>query len=145
MYSLKTSACFDSAHFLYGYEGKCSNIHGHRWKIEAVFSGKELKKDGIQREMLIDFGDIKRELKSLADSYDHSLIYEKGSLKSKTLEALQEENFRLVEIPCRPTAENLARIFFEALKERNLPVNTVTVYETPENCAVYSEEIICLR
>ena len=140
LYILKTAAYFDSAHFLYGYDGKCSNIHGHRWKTEAEFSGRELQKSGIQREMLIDFGDIKRELKALADSFDHSLIYEKGSLKDKTLEALKEEGFKLTEIPCRPTAENLARIFFEALKEKNLPVSAVTVYETPENCAVYMEE-----
>ena len=35
MYQLKTEADFDSAHFLSGYTGKCSNIHGHRWHVEA--------------------------------------------------------------------------------------------------------------
>ena len=34
MYQLKTEADFDSAHFLSGYTGKCSNIHGHRWHVE---------------------------------------------------------------------------------------------------------------
>ena len=34
MYTLKTNASFDSAHFLAGYEGKCSNIHGHHWTVE---------------------------------------------------------------------------------------------------------------
>ena len=34
MYKLKTKASFDSAHFLKDYEGKCSNIHGHRWTVE---------------------------------------------------------------------------------------------------------------
>ena len=33
MYTLKTEHSFDAAHFLYGYEGKCSNIHGHRWRV----------------------------------------------------------------------------------------------------------------
>ena len=33
MYILKTEASFDSAHFLSGYDGKCSNLHGHRWRI----------------------------------------------------------------------------------------------------------------
>ena len=32
MYILKTSASFDSAHFLAGYTGKCANLHGHRWE-----------------------------------------------------------------------------------------------------------------
>ena len=90
--------------------------------------------------MLIDFGDLKREVKSLADFYDHSLIYEKNSLKEKTLSALQEENFRLIEVPFRPTAENFAKMFFDTLKDKGLKISEVTVYETPENCAVYSEE-----
>ena len=88
--------------------------------------------------MLIDFGDFKRELKNLADFYDHSLIYEKNSLKEKTLSALKEEDFRLIEIECRPTAENFAKMFFDRLKEKGLNISKVTVYETPENCAVYS-------
>ena len=140
MYALKTQAHFDAAHFLYGYEGKCRNIHGHRWVVEAEINGESLQKNGIQRDMLIDFGDFKRELKNLADFYDHSLIYENNSLREKTLSALKEENFRLIEIPFRPTAENFAKMFFDMLKEKNLPVSRVTVYETPENCAVYSEE-----
>ncbi len=137
MYTLKTSAAFDSAHFLSGYEGKCANIHGHRWLIEAEVAGESLCAQGDKRGMLIDFGDLKREVRAIADGYDHALIIEKGSLKSKTFAALMEEGFRIIEIPCRPTAENLARMFFEELNKRGLPVIKVTVYETPQNCASY--------
>lgn len=139
MYRLKTSAAFDSAHFLNGYVGKCSNIHGHRWVIEAVFSGSELVPEGEKRGMLIDFGDIKKAVRSLADSFDHALIIEKDSLRPKTLEALNEEGFRIIEISFRPTAENFARMFFEMLRKNGLPVQSVTVYETPENSASYEE------
>ena len=47
MYYLKTSAAFDSAHFLKGYDGKCSNIHGHHWVIEVMVSGEHLQSDGV--------------------------------------------------------------------------------------------------
>ncbi len=137
MYILKAKAAFDSAHFLYGYEGKCANIHGHRWTIEAEAEGEELQSEGPKRGMLIDFGDLKKELRAIADSCDHALIYEKGSLKEKTAEALKEEGFRMIELDCRPTAENFSRIFFEKLREKGLPIKRVTVYETPDNCAVY--------
>ena len=140
MYRLKAKAAFDSAHFLYGYEGKCLNIHGHRWVIEAELAGSDLQAEGVQRGMLIDFGDLKKALRSLAEHYDHSLIYEAGSLRDKTLEALQEEQFRLIEIACRPTAENFAALFFASLRQEGLPVAKVTVYETPDNCASYEEE-----
>ncbi len=137
MYSLKTSAAFDSAHFLAGYEGKCANIHGHRWVIEATFGGEELCSSGTERGMLMDFSGVKREVRTIADGFDHALIYENGSLKAGTLAALREEGFALIEVPFRPTAENFAEHFYMLLHEKNLPVKSVAVYETPENCAVY--------
>lgn len=91
--------------------------------------------------MVIDFGDLKHEVRALADSFDHALIYESGSLKETTLSALRDENFRLIEVAYRPTAENFAKGFFGILRGKGLPIKTVTVYETPENCAVYEEEI----
>ena len=139
MYRLKTSATFDSAHFLAGYEGKCANIHGHRWRIEAEFSGVELVNDGTKRGMLIDFGDIKSAVRTLADSFDHAFIYEEGSLKDETVTALNTENFRLIAVPFRPTAERFAEYFYSQLSFQGLPVSSVTVYETPENCAIYEE------
>lgn len=140
MYRLKTSAEFDSAHFLAGYKGKCANIHGHRWKIEVIVSSEALIEEGEKRGMIIDFGDLKKAVRGLADSFDHALIYEKGSLKSTTLAALDDEGFRLIEVDFRPTAENFARHFYGLLCAEKLPVESVTVYETPENCAVYEEE-----
>ena len=140
MYILKTSAEFDSAHFLAGYKGKCANIHGHRWKIEVCVVEEALIAEGEKRGMVIDFGDLKREVRALADSFDHALIYETGSLKAATLAALRDEDFRLIEVSYRPTAENFARDFYEVLTQKGLPVKSVTVYETPENCAIYEEE-----
>ncbi|MBQ9209449.1 MAG: 6-carboxytetrahydropterin synthase QueD [Oscillospiraceae bacterium] len=135
MYILRASADFDSAHFLSGYEGKCSNLHGHRWHIEVQVKG-ELQQEGQQRGMVVDFGDLKRELRKVADSLDHKLIYEKGSLKPATEEALADEGFATVAVPFRPTAENLARYIYERL-EGEFDLESVTVYETPDNCAVY--------
>ena len=140
MYRLKTSAAFDSAHFLAGYNGKCANIHGHRWTLEVVIESSELISSGEKRGMIIDFGDLKKAVRELADSFDHALIYEEGSLRPATVAALNEESFRLIEVPFRPTAENFARFFCERLTGQGLPVSSVTVYETPENCAVYEVE-----
>ena len=124
MYILKTEAAFDSAHFLYGYEGKCRNIHGHRWKIEAEICSEELISEGQTRGMIID----------------HKLIYEQGSLKPATEQALADEGFAMIKVDFRPTAENFSRYIFGLLKDRGMPVKRVTVYETPANCAVYEED-----
>lgn len=140
MYVLKSECEFDSAHFLAGYEGKCSNIHGHRWKIKAEIYGESLIEDGQMRDMLVDFGIFKKDLKFIADSFDHALIIEKNSLKTKTLECLEDENFKIIHIDGRPTAENFSWIFFNMLKDKGYKVKSVAVYETEENCAVYTEE-----
>ena len=74
MYILRAEHSFDSAHFLSGYEGKCSNIHGHRWRIVAEVAGETLAPEGQLRGMVIDFGDLKRDVKEMVDNHDHALI-----------------------------------------------------------------------
>lgn len=56
MYILKTEASFDSAHFLSGYDGKCSNLHGHRWRIVLEVQTDELKDDLQHKGMYVDLG-----------------------------------------------------------------------------------------
>lgn len=138
MYTLQTNASFDSAHFLKGYQGKCSNIHGHRWTIEVTVASDEVEEDGQIKGMIVDFKTLKNDLKDLADAFDHKFIIEEGSLKEKTKEALFEEEFAIVELPFRPTAENLAKYFYEKMEEKEYQVVLVKVYETPNNCAGYS-------
>lgn len=139
MYIIKTEESFDAAHFLAGYNGKCRNLHGHRWRVIAKICSEELKENGQLRGMVEDFGDIRHDLKLLADGFDHSLIFEQGTLKEKTVEALTEEEFRLVEVPFRPTAENFARHFFDLLAKKGYRMHSVEVYETPGNCAIYTD------
>ena len=137
MYYLKTEDSFDSAHFLKGYEGKCSNIHGHRWKVVVEVGGETLETTGPKRGMVVDFCDIKDALHKLCDELDHSLIMEEGSLKPKTLEALLDEGFRINEFKFVPTAENFARYFYEEIKKMGFEAQRVEVYETPSNIAIY--------
>ncbi|SKB79272.1 6-pyruvoyltetrahydropterin/6-carboxytetrahydropterin synthase [Lachnospiraceae bacterium] len=139
MYFLKTESAFDAAHFLKGYEGKCSNIHGHRWRVIAEIQGEKLSEDRQERGMLVDFSELKKALKGACDALDHSFIYEKDSLKEKTLEALREEGFALNEVPFRPTAENFSEYFYKKLTEKGFDVHRIEVYETPNNCAAYEE------
>jgi 6-pyruvoyltetrahydropterin/6-carboxytetrahydropterin synthase len=141
MYILTAEASFDSAHFLAGYNGKCRNIHGHRWLIKVEAAGSKLQQAGQMRDMVIDFGDLKKEVKAIADYFDHGLIVEKNTLRAQTFAALQEEGFKLIEVDFRPTAEKLAKFIFDSLKGRQLPVKQVTVYETPANSAAYSEAV----
>ena len=141
MYTLISEVSFDSAHFLAQYEGKCRNIHGHRWTIKVEIYGEDLQENGSCRGMLVDFGDLKKYLKELADYYDHALIIEKDSMRKLTLNALKEDGFRIIEVEFRPTAENFAKYFYNYFKDKGFLVKNIFVYETPNNCATYSEMI----
>lgn len=135
MYIVRTEESFDSAHFLAGYDGKCRNIHGHRWKVVLEVSKEELDAGG----MVIDFTDLKHELKNFVDILDHSFIIEKNSLKYITYKALKDEGFRIVEMDFRPTAENFAKYIFDEFRKKGFDIRAVEVYETPKNSARYEE------
>lgn len=137
MYILTAEHSFDSAHFLAGYVGKCANIHGHRWRIVAEVAGETLATEGQLRGMVIDFGDLKKDVKKMVDDHDHALIVETGTMREATLNCLKEDGFNIIEIPFRPTAEEFSRYFYEILEEKGYQVKRVTVYETPTNCSTY--------
>ncbi len=137
MYGLKTEVCFDSAHFLTDYYGKCENLHGHRWRVVSYIEQESLQQDGTMKDMVLDFGVFKQTVREVAAKLDHTFLVEEGSLKPGTIAALESEGFTLTIMPFRTTAENLAHWFFDQLVARDLPVSQIDCYETPNNCAIY--------
>ena len=57
---------FDASHRLLHYEGKCRNLHGHRWRVEVWLAGEIDRKTGI----LVDFNVIKE----VIERFDHQVI-----------------------------------------------------------------------
>jgi 6-pyruvoyltetrahydropterin/6-carboxytetrahydropterin synthase len=37
-YRVRVEDCFDAAHYIKNYPGKCKEQHGHTWKVEAFFT-----------------------------------------------------------------------------------------------------------
>jgi len=139
MYILKTEHDFDAAHFLKDYDGKCRNIHGHRWKVVVSVGDMKLQQEGNMRGMVVDFSKLKSDVREMADHFDHKLIIEEESLRPVTLKVLEEEGFEIISLPIRPTAENFAKYFYDKMSEKGYHVVETMVYETPNNCASYRE------
>ena len=76
MFKIKSEVQFDMAHYLSDYNGKCANIHGHRYKLIAKLASKELHSEGQLRGMVDDFSNFKAVLKDISDIFDHKLILE---------------------------------------------------------------------
>lgn len=139
MYSLRAEHSFDSAHFLAGHGGKCSNIHGHRWQVVIEVKSLTLQTNQQLNGMIVDFAQLKKDIKEEVDFLDHVFIIEKNTLKPRTVAALEEEGFQIIVLDFRPTAENMAKYFYDRIKHRGYQVKSSTVYETPNNCASYEE------
>ena len=112
---------------IYDYIAACIQTQGYPPSVREI--GEAV---GLRSPSTVHF-----HLKKLADELDHTLIYESGTLREKTVEALLEEGFRLTKVDFRPTAENFSRYFFDRMCESGYPVSCATVYETPNNCAIY--------
>ena len=65
---------FETGHALYGYDGKCRNVHGHSYKLSVTVIGTPISdSNNVKFGMVIDFGDLKRIVKSeIVDVFDHA-------------------------------------------------------------------------
>lgn len=122
MFLLNVKASYDSAHFLRNYKGKCENLHGHHYVVEAGLAFEDVGEGG----MAFDFTDAKRHLRAIAGELDHQNINDL-------------EPFTTLE----PSAENQARWIFQQMQSRlgaEMAENLVyvRVWETPNQWAQYS-------
>jgi 6-pyruvoyltetrahydropterin/6-carboxytetrahydropterin synthase len=112
-WTLRVKDKFSAAHFLREYKGKCENLHGHTFEVEVAIDVHALGPTGIG----VDFTRIKADLASVLP--DHTLLNEA--------------------FPFNPSAENLARHFFEELK-KTYALRSVTVWESEDASATYAED-----
>jgi 6-pyruvoyltetrahydropterin/6-carboxytetrahydropterin synthase len=116
MYEVVVKSNFSSAHKLREYKGKCENLHGHNWLVEAAVSSKTLNKNGL----LVDFRILKNRLKDILDELDHTNLNELPNFKKKN-----------------PTSENIAKFIFDRLKKDGISPQRVSVWESDTSCATY--------
>lgn len=123
---------FCYGHRLLNYDGKCRFLHGHNGQAVITLTGERLDARG----MLVDFTDIKRSLRTwIDDSLDHRMILHRDD---PALPHLIAQGEPLHVISANPTAENLAKLIFEFSVRQGLPVEDVTLWETPKSFAAYS-------
>ena len=124
-------------HFCYGhrlldYDGMCKHPHGHNAVAEI-----EIQADALDaRNMVADFGDIKRIVKGWVDrEIDHRMILRHDDPLVTSLRALGEPVYLL---DTNPTVERIAQLLFDVSREQGLPVVRITVWETPTSWATYA-------
>lgn len=126
---------FEMAHALYGYDGKCKNIHGHSYKLDVCVIGKPIKDaDNPKFGMLIDFGDLKTIVKSeVVDVMDHAIMLNINSPHQSLAEDLKTSGHDIVEVDYQPTSENMVIDFAEKIQLKlpeNIKLHSLKLRET---------------
>lgn len=108
---------FECAHALQGYDGACSNIHGHTYRLRVSVIGEPRKSnDHPKSGMVVDFGEIKKLVyKEVIDKWDHALLLRKDSSFASELLL---SNTNIVLTPYQPTCENLLIEIKDRLKPK---------------------------
>lgn len=113
----------DAGHRVARHESKCSNLHGHRYRLTVHVSGPVREDGSPEHGMVIDFGRIKDALMRVHDEWDHRLLI--GA--DDPLLAVLRDLPGVVIVPVQPTAENLSRLALELLAGMLAPLDVVAV------------------
>lgn len=134
MYRVTREIDFCYGHRLLNYNGKCRHLHGHNGRAVITLEGAQLDTRG----MLVDFGDIKREVQRWIDeNLDHNMILCRDD---PLLPLLRERGERVFIMDENPTAENIARLIFDQAHRAGLPVVEVVLWETDRCFSSYSAD-----
>ncbi|MDR2511913.1 MAG: 6-carboxytetrahydropterin synthase [Bacteroidales bacterium] len=130
---------FEMAHALNNYNGVCSNIHGHSYKLEVSVTGEIINdKNSPKFGMIIDFKDLKSIVNNvIINNFDHFLVLNKET--DENLKNLLKRNYQNIKfVNFQPTNENLL-LYFADLINAELPKNVhlyrLKMYETETSFA----------
>lgn len=124
---------FCYGHRLLDYVGKCANLHGHNGRAEIEIASLTLDSRG----MVVDFGLVKDAMKSWVDEHlDHRMLLRQDDPLIAILERMGEAAFTMA---ANPTAENIARVIYDAGRDAGLAVSLVRLWETPDSWACYGD------
>ena len=132
MYCVTKRLDFCYGHRLLNHEGVCRHLHGHNAMVEIDIAAETLD----ARDMVVDFGDIKRAVKAWIDrELDHKMILRQDDPMVAVLRAQGEPVYT---IDSNPTAERLAKLVFDSVRDLGFKVSAVRFWETPGSCASYT-------
>ena len=111
---------FEAAHALYGYDGKCKNIHGHNYNLFVTIIGVPVKDHSDAKcGMVMDFGDLKKIVNSeIVYKFDHSVIFNKNSPHKELADELIKNSHKVILADYQPTIEEMVTDFANRISSK---------------------------
>jgi len=131
---------FETGHALYGYDGKCKNVHGHSYKLSVTVIGTPIiDNTNVKFGMVIDFGDLKKIVKEeIVDLFDHATVFNQNTPHIELAHELKNRDHHVILVEYQPTSENMVIDFAEKIKNRlpdSIKLHSLKLQETETSFA----------
>jgi 6-pyruvoyltetrahydropterin/6-carboxytetrahydropterin synthase len=131
---------FETGHALYGYDGKCRNVHGHSYKLSVTVIGTPIDDNShVKCGMVIDFTDLKKIVKEeIVDVFDHATVFNKNTPHVELAKELMDRDHNVLLVNYQPTSEMMVIDFAEKIKTRlpnNIQLHSLKLQETATSYA----------
>ncbi|WP_158846606.1 6-pyruvoyl trahydropterin synthase family protein [Algibacter sp. L1A34] len=131
---------FETGHALYGYDGKCKNVHGHSYKLSVTVIGEPITDNtNVKYGMVIDFGDLKKIVKEeIVDVFDHATVFNKNTPHVELAKELQARDHNVLLVDYQPTSEMMVIDFSNKIQKRlpnHIKLHSLKLQETDSSFA----------
>ncbi|RLK03042.1 6-pyruvoyl trahydropterin synthase family protein [Tenacibaculum discolor] len=131
---------FETGHALYGYDGKCKNVHGHSYKLSVTVIGSPITDtSNVKYGMVIDFGDLKKIVKEdIVDVFDHATVFNKNTPHVELAQELKNRGHHVILVDYQPTSEMMVIDFAKKIQRRlpeNIKLHAIKLQETDTSFA----------
>jgi 6-pyruvoyltetrahydropterin/6-carboxytetrahydropterin synthase len=131
---------FETGHALYGYDGKCKNVHGHSYKLSVTVIGTPITDTAnVKYGMVIDFSDLKKIVREeIVDLFDHATVFNKNTPHVELAEELKNRGHHVILVNYQPTSENMVIDFAKKIIDRlpdSIHLHSLKLQETESSFA----------
>lgn len=131
---------FETGHALYGYDGKCKNVHGHSYKLSVTVIGTPiLDNSNVKFGMVIDFTDLKKIVREeIVDVFDHATVFNKNTPHVELAHELKNRGHHVILVDYQPTSENMVIDFAKKIQDRlpnDIQLHSLKLQETESSFA----------
>jgi|SRR5690606_13930142 6-pyruvoyltetrahydropterin/6-carboxytetrahydropterin synthase len=131
---------FETGHALYGYDGKCKNVHGHSYKLSVTVIGTPITDaNHVKYGMVIDFSDLKKIVKEeIVDIFDHATVFNKNTPHVELAKELENRGHNVLLVNYQPTSEMMVIDFSNKIAQRlpsHVKLHSLRLQETETSFA----------
>jgi 6-pyruvoyltetrahydropterin/6-carboxytetrahydropterin synthase len=131
---------FETGHALWGYDGKCRNVHGHSYNLYVTVIGQPITDPShVKHGMVIDFGDLKKIVKEeIVEVFDHATVFNKNTPHVELAKELQDRGHNVLLVDYQPTSEMMVIDFADKIAKRlpdGIKLHSLKLQETATSFA----------